>query len=84
MLNLILKKLRVDGWLEMAQLLMIEFIGLRTIGSIISDISQGPRRTQKDPEGPQRTQKNTEGPRITQEDPEPRRTQYRDFPDGII
>ena len=37
--NLILKKVRFQGWLKMAQFLLTEFLGLPTLGSINSDIS---------------------------------------------
>jgi hypothetical protein len=33
------KKARFQGWLKMAQFLLTEFLGLPTLGSIISDIS---------------------------------------------
>ena len=33
------KKVRFQGWLKMAQFLLTEFLGLPTLGSIISDIS---------------------------------------------
>ena len=36
--NLNLKKVRFQGWLKMAQFLPTEFLGLPTLGLIISDI----------------------------------------------
>ena len=37
--KLIIKKVRFQGWLKMAQFLLTEFLGLPTLRSIISDIS---------------------------------------------